>query len=802
MAAPTGKIVSKFVSKGIRGVKKFGDDFFDNYIDDISKAGKKPTPATKQPTAAEKQKALQESLKAQGLIDTGGREVAPVVSTFKPKPSAKVTPPVKKAAPVKKAVPAKKVAAVKPAAKPTAAKPTPPKPPKKAAPAKAKPTPVKDTAPVKKATPLKETKSTAKETKSTAKKTGTKSKSTSPSRTPEVTVTPTPSTGKELVPYKFPQIATGKEIVPYTGPNIGKEIVPYTRTNIGKEIVPYTGPNLVKYDSSKSNILNTINRGKNNFDKPTQFGKASDEFLPPIRDNVADEVLPGANIAEDVIAPTTDKLSILARLKGKKPKLPSKKTVIKTGIAGGALYGLAKIFGLGDASPTEAAAAGEVEPILGNNQLPDSSTTPGGSGGIGGGTDGGIIGDGGNYPAGSDAALVESIVQDALDKLENGIGTKEDADVIAEAGSNELDNSVDNALQGLIDAYGSPEAIENGVAQQDPLLLQQLAGIEADYQAGLAQIKEGYAAALQLVGGYQNEANALLADSTKNMAASFEAAAVGMQGMGMSSGIPEYTALEGGISGISDTALGGAGITGAALGRGMSGAAQAQGLVQQLELGTTLGGQRAEGALSQADLEAALAREALGAKTGARTDSAERLSAERLAREEQARLDAQRIAEFKYNRALQLEEVARNEQATEEERQQAMLELRAQAQMDLANKVVGMSAEERRAFLGQTGTAAGTPSPSWYGTRFQGPANSGIKGLLSSDGTKVPITVNTANQALDYLDAYLQNSEATGQDAFPYWTEFYNQIGPDAIRIYGTAGRPTTATQMIQELFG
>jgi hypothetical protein len=286
------------------------------------------------------------------------------------------------------------------------------------------------------------------------------------------------------------------------------------------------------------------------------------------------------------------------------------------------------------------------------------------------------------------------------------------------------------------------------------------------------------------------------------MAASFEAAAVGMQGMGMSSGIPEYTALEGGISGISDTALGGAGITGAALGRGMSGAAQAQGLVQQLELGTTLGGQRAEGALSQADLEAALAREALGAKTGARTESAERLSAERLAREEQARLDSQRIAEFKYNRALQLEEIARNEQATEEERQQAMLELRAQAQMDLANKVVGMSAEERRAFLGQTGPAAGTRSPSWYGTRFQGPTNAGIKGLISSDGSDIPITVNTANRALDMIDAAIQDPEATGQTALAYWTNFYNTIGEDAIKIYGAAGRPTEANQMISQLFG
>ena len=538
-----------------------------------------------------------------------------------------------------------------------------------------------------------------------------------------------------------------------------------------------------------------------------QFGDA-----PPV--NITTPKAAGAisgteAIVDETIAPAAGKISLLGRLRNKKAKLPKEekppksfgktkkaaKAAVGLTALGGTFYGLGKL--IRDGAPTEAAATGEVEAVLGAPLLPTPGDT-GDTGGIGGGTNGGIGGDGGSYPAGSDAALVESIVQDALGKLQSGNGTKEDADVIAEAGSNELDNSVDNALQGLIDAYGSPEAIEDGVAQQDPLLLQQLAGIEADYQAGLAQIKEGYAAALQLVGGYQNEANALLADSTKNMAASFEAASMGMQGMGMSSGIPEYTALEGGISGISDTALGGAGITGAALGRGMSGAAQAQGLVQQLELGTTLGGQRAEGALSQADLEAALAREALGAKTGARTDSAERLSAERLAREEQARLDSQRIAEFKYNRALQLEEVARNEQATEEERRQAILELQAQAQIDLANKVVGMSAEERRAFLGQTGTAAGTPS--WYGTRIQGPANSGIKGLLSSDGTKVPITVNTANRALDMLDAALQDTEARGPKALTYWSNFYNTIGPDAIKIYGSVGRPDTATKMVQQL--
>jgi hypothetical protein len=521
---------------------------------------------------------------------------------------------------------------------------------------------------------------------------------------------------------------------------------------------------------------------------------------------VADEVTPTTTVppvapaAEAAVAAAAPKsASILSKLKPRKPSAKTtrnlKRGAILTGL-GATIGGIAGL--LNQPSTTETTVpTTEVPPTLGQPELP-------GVGGIGdGGTGGGnqipyTPGDG--FTPGSDAALIEQMVDDAINNLVSGQGTKEDADTIADAGTNEVNQNVNDALNKLINAYGGEDAVQQGVEQQDPLLLMQLAGIEADYQAGLAQIKESYAAALELVGGYQDQANMLLADATKNLAASYEAAAMGMQGMGMSSGIPEYTALEGNLAGISDTALGGAGITGAALARGMSGAAQAQGLVDQLELGTTLGGQLAEGRLSQADLEAALAREALGARTEARTVSAERQAAERLAREEQARQDAQARAALEYERALQLEERALNAQEQERARQDAIAQLRLQAELDMANRIAGMTPQERRAFLGQTGT--GTRTPSWYGTRFQGTGTSTIKGLsLETPAGNIPVTVDQANVALDNLDAAIQQSLQDPTTLQLYWAEWYN-LNQDSIPTLRAAGRPTTATAMIRELVG
>jgi hypothetical protein len=230
----------------------------------------------------------------------------------------------------------------------------------------------------------------------------------------------------------------------------------------------------------------------------------------------------------------------------------------------------------------------------------------------------------------------------------------------------------------------------------------------------------------------------------------------------------------------------------------MSGAAQAQALAQNLELGTTLGGQKADAAISQADLQAALAREALGIKSEARISSAERQAAARAAADEQARQNRIRIAELALQRAYDVEGMQREDIKSQQARADYADRLRTQTQIDFANKLMGMSPADRRAFLG--GSATTTPKPNWFGTRFQGQTTSAIKGLTSQEG--LPITVGSANRALDALDAALTSPDATGPDAYTYWANFYNKIGPDAIKVYVLAGRPTGMSEIIPQLFG
>jgi len=233
----------------------------------------------------------------------------------------------------------------------------------------------------------------------------------------------------------------------------------------------------------------------------------------------------------------------------------------------------------------------------------------------------------------------------------------------------------------------------------------------------------------------------------------------------------------------------------------MSGAAQAQALAQNIELGTTLGGQKAEGALSQADLEAALAREALGLKSDARISAVERESTARAAAAEEERQNKIRIAELALDRAYKVEEMQREDLQAQTEREQYLAGLRTQAQIDYANKLMGMSPEDREAFLGQSSTAEKV-QPSWYGTRFPGNATSAIKGITNSDsGDKLPVLIGTANRALDRLDSALEDPQATGAKAFSFWVNFYADQDPYILnQIYPAAKRPNSAGEMLKQL--
>jgi hypothetical protein len=259
------------------------------------------------------------------------------------------------------------------------------------------------------------------------------------------------------------------------------------------------------------------------------------------------------------------------------------------------------------------------------------------------------------------------------------------------------------------------------------------------------------------------------------------------------------TGAQAAAAGVSDTALGGAGITGAALSRGLAGAASVQAAADRLRLGTDLSGQLATGRLTQADLEAGLARAAVGEKAVARTESAKRESAARELAKQQKREDAVRIAELKYQAAIDKQTEATRKAENDASRKDRIAELKMNAEINLAMKIAGMTPAERAAYKGSTAGSKNFIAPSWYGKRD---SRDPSKGLPIEVPSQTNVTVATVARAHDQLDYQLQQPEAQDPTtAFGVWTDFFDKAGPDARAIYAATGRPQSAGEMTKQIF-
>ena len=409
---------------------------------------------------------------------------------------------------------------------------------------------------------------------------------------------------------------------------------------------------------------------------------------------------------------------------------------------------------------------------------------------------------GGGADTTTDAGLsaeqeTRNAIEAAISNLETGNGTKEDADTVAAGQTSVLEQAVTDAMAGLEAAYGGAAGIDSALAAGDPILAQQLAGIDADYQAGMMQIQANYAGALGQVAGYQAQADALMRDVAAQQMAGFEAAAGGLEGMVPSTGVAADQAA---AAGVSNTALGGAGITGAALARGLAGAASAQAAADRLRVGTDLQGQLATGRLTQADLASGLARAAAGEKAAARAESAKRDAEARAAERAQKRADAQRLAELKYQAALDKQASADKKAQAEEDRKQRIAELKMNAELDLAMKIAGMTAEERAAYKGSTAGSKKFTVPSWYGKADTRDASTPVKVAGYTGGQ---ITVGEVQNMTDLLDSYMQDPRATNPStSFSYWADKYAALDPDALAILRSTKRPASASAMYKSLFG
>jgi hypothetical protein len=349
-----------------------------------------------------------------------------------------------------------------------------------------------------------------------------------------------------------------------------------------------------------------------------------------------------------------------------------------------------------------------------------------------------------------------------------------------------LDALFEQALQESLAARGATTQADIAA---DPLLQQELAAINQQYTNAKQNIQNNYEAALNQVQGYQTQADQMMQELAAAQLAGIETAAGQAMAPAPGTGL---SAEEAAAAGISLTAVGGSGITGAAQIGGLAGVSAAQSAASRIAAGSMLSEQLASGRLDQAALETALEQSLIDAERGARITAAERQSIER-ERQRAANIDT---ADMK----LRAVEARRAEKASKRE---AIASARLQNNQRLADRISGMSAEEYRRFVGGDVTAA---SPAWAKKRIPippngtGESNNVIKGAPS-------VSVEQANTVLQLFEAQMGEVVATGMDRNTAITTIFKWIqdatatsGFDVIPVLRAAGYPVTPEEIYNKL--
>ena len=251
----------------------------------------------------------------------------------------------------------------------------------------------------------------------------------------------------------------------------------------------------------------------------------------------------------------------------------------------------------------------------------------------------------------------------------------EDIDISANAEIQKLNTTLQSQLDNLIKAYGSKREVQKAVQQEDPILLQELASIDAQYNLSLNDIQSSYTNALADAQRTQQLTDELLSKTTQQMTGGFEQIAGGLQGGG------------------------GADVSTAALLRGLSGAGAAGAAARQFETGVDLLGNIAGGRMSQARSESDLALSRASSKSESQRGSAvrqanlrEKIRQEEVDAEKEFLANQQGLAGTLYENTLNERNRAETKLVSAAERRQN-LELARQAedeqlQFDLQNAIL------------------------------------------------------------------------------------------------------------------
>lgn len=339
------------------------------------------------------------------------------------------------------------------------------------------------------------------------------------------------------------------------------------------------------------------------------------------------------------------------------------------------------------------------------------------------------------------------------------------APIVTEDGALSPEEQYLSEIQAAIDTLisNAEQQASQDLAAIDQQSQIEMDAIRRDYESRKQQVANNYAAALEQIAGYQDQADQLLSSAAAAAQAGYEQAAGGLQNFQAPTGL---TAEEAALSGISPTALGGAAISGAALARGLAGAEQAASAAQRFATGVDLGGQLAATRGSEVDTLAALERNLLAAETESRLNATERKA-----------------------------EARRAKAAARE----AAVNLQTNARLAIAEKVSNMTPAQIAAWRGSSASKKQFVAPDWFGKNATGPSDKVIPGITL---TEYPATIGTLNDALNMVYAAMTDPAYTDPStALAAWNALFAEIGPDYRKLLEYKKVPSSAGAMYAALF-
>lgn len=485
-----------------------------------------------------------------------------------------------------------------------------------------------------------------------------------------------------------------------------------------------------------------------------------------------DQILPESDFARK----TADVVGVIgSALLGKrllKSKLP--KTVKIPGVIGSAYTGLTQagdFFAGSTPAPLDTLGTGEIDiaPIAPGNVVLDEAPMEE------------------QIPTGpTQQQAVDALLNQAVDAQVKAItGGVTQADLNAQT---------QQAMNDLIANYGSAQNMTNSLAQGDQALAANLEYIRSQYEMGTNIINQAYDTARQQIQGYQTQSSQLMANTAAAQQAAISQAAGGLATFSPGTML---TPEQGNAAGLSDTALGGAGITGSSLVNALGGVAQAQNAAATLGLGSSLNNQLATSALDRAATLSALQQDALYQSSSAvATDAKTKAQVA----QQNAIYDKQNAIDLA-NKVYATKIDAINNQANAKA---DLAKIAADAATKKATILANLSPEEYRSYTGIS-AKSNFKSPSWYGTVIPGDATALTKvSYKDSKGVTQKATVSDAQNNLDLVYAVLSQPEATDPNtALATWTVFYNKYAADPSFIPTLTARkmPTSASAMVKTLW-